>query len=121
MDPTDEKIACLFWNLNKKNRIRLLCELVEEREIDIVVLAEGGDASKNLSELKKVDSNFHQPTSEIERLQVVARNPAFELNEVYADISKRLTIRSLNLNRAEVLFVVVHLIDNLAQVRQLLT
>jgi hypothetical protein len=108
------KIQCLFWNLNRRNRTNLLCQLVSERNIDIIVLAECGDHGKNLKGLKLVDGDFLQPASEIEKLQILVRNPSFGLNEVYADVSKRLTIRSLKNHHAEILFVAVHLVDNQA-------
>jgi len=41
--------AFLFWNINRKNLLPLVVDLVERHSVDVLVLAESGNASEAVS------------------------------------------------------------------------
>lgn len=55
-------IRCLFWNINKKNLVQELSEIVFEHNIDIVMIAEAEnfDAQYFISRLRKCGRNFEK-------------------------------------------------------------
>ena len=57
------QISCLFWNLNRQVRDKLIVELASHIEADIVVLAEhGGESDATLRALQvQLDPLFTQP------------------------------------------------------------
>ena len=104
-------IACLFWNVNRRDRLGLISRLAAEKRADVVVLAEPGAESETTLEAlrREVAGSFVEPASEIPRLQLFARRSNLGLREVYWDASGRLTIRLLRYAQTEFLFVAAHL------------
>ena len=106
-----ERLKCLFWNLNRQDRGELICDLVKEQGIGILILAEYGEEEPLLQQLQeKVDAEFFEPDSEILKLKIIAKSSSLLFREVYADLSKRLTIRSLLIDQTEMLLAAGHLV-----------
>ncbi len=55
-------IRCLFWNINRKNLVQELYNMVLENDIDIVMLveAENLDVQHFISRLKECGRNFEK-------------------------------------------------------------
>ncbi len=110
-EPDSTRLNCLFWNLNRKDRGELICDLVKERDIAVLILAETGEEPLLPQLQERVEAEFFEPASEILRLKIIARNSSLLLKEVYADTGKRLTMRSLLIDQKEILFAAVHLVS----------
>ena len=104
-------VTCIFWNVNRASRTDLICRLVAEAKADLIVLAESGvDREVLLQNLRaKVENSFHVPPSSVDRLQVFARFEKMAVRETYADVSGRVSIRTLHVAETELLFAAVHL------------
>lgn len=107
----DMRMTCLFWNVYRRHLGDLVCRLAAQERADVVVLAESAAESQTTLDAlrRQVDESFFEPTSVTPRLQLFARHPAFDLDEVYGDASGRLTIRVLRYEQTEFLFVAAHL------------
>lgn len=107
----DMRMTCLFWNVNRRDLGDSVSRLAAQERADVVVLAESAAESETALETlrREVDGSFFEPTSETPRLQLFARHPALDLDEVYGDASGRLSIRVLRYEQTEFLFVAAHL------------
>ncbi len=107
----DRRMTCLFWNVHRRDLSDSICRLVAQERADVVVLAESGAESETTLDAlrREVDGSFFEPLSDTPRLQLFARHPALDLDEIYWDASGRLTIRVLRYEQTEFLFAAAHL------------
>ena len=109
---TTSHITFLFWNVGRADRSSLIADLVSERKVDVIVLAEdGATADVTLRALRGCDERFFSPQSAPTRLRLYTRDPALDLKETYFDSNGRMTIRSLRCHGVDLLFGAVHLIS----------
>lgn len=108
-------IRGVFWNLGNQDRKGLVADMAVERNLNVIVLAEpAGAADECLAALnERPGADFSCPDSITPRLQVFSGSNELDLREVYADNNRRLTIRRLNWNGHDFLFVAVHWISKL--------
>ncbi len=98
----------LFWNIKKNSIGRVLSDIVEEHNVEVVILAECPDEIQVLSDLNaNTDNLFHLSDSSETRVVIYTRFPGeymqFEHSEPY------LTVRRVSLpERREILLVAVH-------------
>lgn len=103
-------INCCFWNLNRKRLGTLVAHLSQSEDLGVICLAEVDDAVAVVDEIRNLTGvSFSIPESDTPKVNVLVRNSDWDLSEVYADISGRLSIRKLLIEGAELLLVVVHL------------
>ena len=104
----------LFWNLNRKNLVDEIRNIVFKHNIDILILAECSklNVSELLSSLKEKDRLFlpNHPFSQCEKIQIYSKFEA-QFIAPYEE-TKRVTIRKLALPSFETInLVAVHLPD----------
>ena len=89
----------------------LVAQFSYAQNLDILCLAENELSDHSLIEelSKATKSKFTIPDSDTPKLTIASRNEAFDLFEVYGDVSGRLTIRRFSLGSDELLLVAVHL------------
>lgn len=82
-------LTCIFWNVNEADRTDLICQLVAQKEADVIVLAESGsDRERLLQSLRaNVGHTFQQPVATVDRFQIFARGQEMDLHETYGDVS----------------------------------
>jgi hypothetical protein len=105
-------IRGVFWNVGNRDRRQLIRDLVGERELNLVVLAESPHSdSELLSLLAGVESTrFICPLSATPRVQLAGASE-WELEELYSDVSRRLTIRRALWFGEEYLMAAVHAVS----------
>ena len=109
---TKSSVGFLFWNLQQRDRSDLVAQLVAERDVDIVIIAEGKAVRETMVEkLWRVDPGFYEPIPGIGKLLCYIRTEAMAFRELFRDDSGRLAICSLNLFSQEFLLAVVHLVS----------
>ena len=108
-------MKCLFWNTNGRDRSQLIADLVRERGIDIIAIAEPGAAPQFLIEelMARTESRYSLVESATQRLQVVAGENASGLKEREVDASGKMVFHLLGTGTNEIVFVFVHLISRL--------
>jgi endonuclease/exonuclease/phosphatase (EEP) superfamily protein YafD len=107
-------ITFLFWNINKKPLEKVIADLAEEHNIDVLILAECEiKVATMLNELNRGQgAQFDFPFSQCEKIVIYTRFPGEFLKPVFE--SARLTIRRLVLiGREEILLAAVHLPDRM--------
>lgn len=111
----DTDLTCVFWNTHRRDLQHLIPQLAAHARADVVVLAESGAIPDlMLGGLRRVvDQSYHEPQAETRRIQLFARRTAFDLREVYGDVSGRVTIRILRFQGTEFLFAAAHLPNKL--------
>src|SRR5688572_12041011 len=103
-------ITFLFWNINKKPLEKVIADLAEEHNVDVLILAECEiEVATMLKELnQEQDAQFDFPFSQCEKIVIYTRFSREFLEPVFE--SARLTIRRLKLlGREEILLAAVHL------------
>jgi exonuclease III len=99
----------VFWNLNRKDLTKLVCDLTLANDLDVLVLNECAvSISDTLQALvRNVDRNFFVPvSSSAERFQCFCRNRSLNLIEVHKGF--RTSIRKLEIASKTVLLGLVH-------------
>jgi exonuclease III len=103
----------LFWNLNKKNSLEEVLNIVSKYKIDILILAENGITESNLlSELKKIDEKFSEnhPLSLCQKIKIFTKFDYQHIHPKFED--KRATFRRLELPKLKKINIVaLHLPD----------
>ena len=103
----------LFWNLNKKPLERLVADLAELHNVDVLILTECNISTQVMLQSlnSRDDRMFHRTQSERDKIVIYTRfSPEF-LRPLFE--SSRLTIRRLRLPERDddVLLAAVHLLD----------
>ena len=108
-----DSIRGIFWNLGNQDRRDLIADLVAERELNLVVLAESPiDTNEFVATLNHdLGRTFSYPDTGTPRLQLYSGSPEFDLREIYFDANRRLSIRRLWFQGKTFLFAVVHWIS----------
>ena len=102
----------LFWNLNKKPLERLVADLAELHEVDVLILAECKIPNEVMKRSLKWRDDLEPTHSESDKIIIYTRFSPDFLQPVFD--APRLTIRRLKLpEREEVLLASVHLPDKL--------
>jgi exonuclease III len=105
----------LFWNLNKKNLIEEVSNIVSKHDIDVLILAEIGiNQNELLLELQKGDAFFsmNHPISQCTKIQIFTRFDYKFIVPIEEGRDNRYTIRRLQLPTFEAINIVgVHLPD----------
>lgn len=103
-------ITFLFWNVNRRPLAPLVAELVREKSVDVVILAES--AGDDLAYIESLSSQtgraFHKPYANSDKIDVFTHLPAELLCPVYDDVSRRMTVRRLTLGMTDLLLVALH-------------
>ncbi len=109
-------ITFLFWNMNRTNRLDILCRLVHEFNVDVLMLAENAlGVAEVLCELNTPKAaDFHYNTGLCERIDIFSKFTDTKIKPQFE--SKHITIRHLKPPTADdLLLVVVHLSSKLHQ------
>ena len=101
----------LFWNVNKKDSIDLVCDIANDLKIDVVILCENSiDKKETLKKLQNsVCSEFHYPNALPGKMQLFCRSRKLDLKEFYSGM--RTSMRRLKIGKYVFLFGIVHLVD----------
>lgn len=104
-------LRILFWDLNKKDLRRHVCDAAKAVSADVIILIEAGETSANtLTMLKSfVSSSFYFPHAVINRFQIFARNSSLDLAEVYG--GNRVSLRRLSYAGNDLTLGAVHVVD----------
>ena len=96
--------------MRNKNLASLLVDMVKERDIDIVCLAEDGTDSQRLKKSLSIATgkSFTTVLTRTPKLTVLTHDTSSNLQEVYGDASGRLSIRRLTFSNTEFLLAIGH-------------
>lgn len=106
-----ESVRILFWNVNNRNLTHLVCEVVDSRDVDVVVLNEisGTDSGALLTFLRNVDPNFYKPSSSEERFYSFCRKRGLDMQELNDGF--RFSVRRLSFGPNPILLAIIHGVD----------
>jgi endonuclease/exonuclease/phosphatase (EEP) superfamily protein YafD len=104
-------LRILFWNLNKKDLRRHVCDAAKAVSADVIILIEAGETSANTLNLlqSSVSSTFCHPASVINRFQIFSRDLTLDLSEIYS--GDRVSLRRLSYAGTELMLGAVHVVD----------
>lgn len=104
-------LRILFWNLNKKDLRRHVCEAAKSISSDVLILTESGETAANtLATLQsEVATSFYIPLSIPNHFQIFSREPRLSLAELQGD--DRFTLRRLSYAGTELILGAVHVVD----------
>ena len=102
----------VFWNVGKSDLRKPLCQIVANKDVDIIVLCEpAGDAQSVLEALKNdVAPDFvHASGGNEARFQCFCRRSELDLGEVHDGM--RVSVRRMRLKTGDALLALVHGVD----------
>ncbi len=101
----------LFWNLGKLPRAELVSELVCERDIDVVILAEGEESQVSLMEsLSKRTMRRYELVPRVgTRIHTYARSDSVQVVPIYEELSFHLSMYRVTMKDESILLGAVHL------------
>ncbi len=106
-------LTCVFWNTNKRDRRELICQLVSERSVDVLAIAEPRVPATELADAISLSlGTRYQPSdSEPSRLQVICGPRASGVRRRFSEPAGKIVIHSLGSGHDEISLVFAHLMS----------